>query len=81
MVVKMTVGEVLQQDEFFSRLMTGKILSPILSFFAVLGYWGLNQIAVELENPFGDDENDLPLEHVHTVNGKIPSPGIEPETS
>ncbi|KAF4721536.1 Zinc finger, RAN-binding domain containing 2, partial [Perkinsus olseni] len=52
MVVKMTVG---------------KILSPILSFFAVLGYWGLNQIAVELENPFGDDKNDLPLEHVHTA--------------
>ncbi|KAF4656471.1 Zinc finger, RAN-binding domain containing 2 [Perkinsus olseni] len=52
MVVKMTVG---------------KILSPVLSFFAVLGYWGLNQIAVELENPFGDDKNDLPLEHVHTA--------------
>ena len=24
-------------------------------------YWGLNQIAVELENPFGDDPNDLPF--------------------
>ncbi|KAF4670957.1 Zinc finger, RAN-binding domain containing 2 [Perkinsus chesapeaki] len=52
MIVKMTVG---------------KILSPVLSFFAVLGYWGLNQIAVELENPFGDDKNDLPLDHVHTA--------------
>ena len=28
-------------------------------------YWGLNQIAVELENPFGDDPNDLPLPETH----------------
>ena len=39
MIVKMTVGQV---------------MSPILTFFVVMGYWGLNQIAVELENPYGD---------------------------
>jgi len=41
------------------------VLSPILSFVTVLGYWGLNEIATELEEPFGDDLNDLPLVQMH----------------
>ncbi|EER01022.1 hypothetical protein Pmar_PMAR025120 [Perkinsus marinus ATCC 50983] len=49
------------------RMTQSTVLSPILSFFCLLGYWGLNEIAVELENPFGDDDNDLPLKQVHTV--------------
>ncbi|KAF4670959.1 Zinc finger, RAN-binding domain containing 2 [Perkinsus chesapeaki] len=49
------------------RMTQSAVLSPILSFFCLLGYWGLNEIAVELENPFGDDDNDLPLKHVHTA--------------
>ncbi|KAF4697953.1 Zinc finger, RAN-binding domain containing 2, partial [Perkinsus olseni] len=48
------------------RMTQSAALSPILSFFCLLGYWGLNEIAVELENPFGDDDNDLPLEAIHT---------------
>ncbi|KAF4697334.1 Zinc finger, RAN-binding domain containing 2, partial [Perkinsus olseni] len=48
------------------KMTEGAALSPILSFFCLLGYWGLNEIAVELENPFGDDDNDLPLEAIHT---------------
>ncbi|KAF4670958.1 Zinc finger, RAN-binding domain containing 2 [Perkinsus chesapeaki] len=47
------------------KMTEGAVLSPILSFFCLLGYWGLNEIAVELENPFGDDDNDLPLEDIH----------------
>jgi len=43
----------------------GRVLTPILSFLVTLGYWGVNQIAVELENPFGGDANDLPLAEVH----------------
>ena len=27
----------------------------------VSGYWGLNELTVELEEPFGDDANDLPI--------------------
>eukprot|EP00746_Dinoflagellata_sp_MGD_P146177 gnl/MRDRNA2_/MRDRNA2_78688_c0_seq1.p1 gnl/MRDRNA2_/MRDRNA2_78688_c0~~gnl/MRDRNA2_/MRDRNA2_78688_c0_seq1.p1 ORF type:complete len:472 (+),score=35.28 gnl/MRDRNA2_/MRDRNA2_78688_c0_seq1:156-1418(+) len=41
------------------------IFTPLLNFFAVLGYWGLNEIACELENPFGDDPNDLPVMEIH----------------
>lgn len=37
------------------------LLTPVLTFLIALGYWGLNAVAQELENPFGDDANDLPL--------------------
>jgi predicted membrane chloride channel (bestrophin family) len=47
------------------QMTKGMFIPPVLSFAAILGYWGLNQIAVELENPFGDDPNDLPLPETH----------------
>lgn len=43
-----------------------QIFGTLLTFIIVYGYWGLNEIAVELENPFGDDMNDLPLVGLHT---------------
>jgi len=43
----------------------GPFLSAAFSFFVTLGYWGLNEICGELENPFGDDANDLPLVEIH----------------
>merc|ERR1719210_1142026 len=33
----------------------------VLSFVVIFAFWGINYIAVELEQPFGDDPNDLPL--------------------
>jgi len=33
-----------------------------LAFFVVFSFWSVNYIAVELEMPFGDDANDLPLQ-------------------
>merc|ERR1719172_390056 len=33
----------------------------ILSFVVVFSFWTINYIATELEMPFGDDLNDLPL--------------------
>merc|ERR550537_717335 len=47
------------------------IIAPAFSFIGVLGLWSLNDLAVELEMPFGDDPNDLPLVDVHNlfVNG------------
>merc|ERR1719410_3000012 len=33
----------------------------ILSFIVTFSFWSINYIAVELEQPFGDDANDLPL--------------------
>jgi predicted membrane chloride channel (bestrophin family) len=48
-----------------AQMTSGVVMPPILTFFAILSYWGLNQIAVELEAPFGDDDNDLPLLDMH----------------
>jgi putative membrane protein len=33
----------------------------LLSFIVIFSYWCINFIALELEMPFGDDPNDLPL--------------------
>jgi len=33
----------------------------LISFIVVFSFWSINYIAVELEQPFGDDPNDLPL--------------------
>mmetsp|Transcript_135060 Transcript_135060/g.269522 ORF Transcript_135060/g.269522 Transcript_135060/m.269522 type:complete len:586 (-) Transcript_135060:65-1822(-) len=33
----------------------------ILSFIVTFSFWSIHYIAVELEQPFGDDTNDLPL--------------------
>merc|ERR1719350_2526703 len=33
----------------------------LISFIVTFSFWSINYIAVELEMPFGDDANDLPL--------------------
>eukprot|EP00421_Protoceratium_reticulatum_P020911 CAMPEP_0168385010 /NCGR_PEP_ID=MMETSP0228-20121227/14704_1 /TAXON_ID=133427 /ORGANISM="Protoceratium reticulatum, Strain CCCM 535 (=CCMP 1889)" /LENGTH=420 /DNA_ID=CAMNT_0008398191 /DNA_START=74 /DNA_END=1336 /DNA_ORIENTATION=+ len=46
----------------FTRSM---VFSPILTCISVFGYFGTDAIAKEIENPFGDDANDLPLLAMH----------------
>merc|ERR1719386_439723 len=48
-----------------SQFTDNLVLAPILTFFVVLGYWGLNEICAELENPYGEDPNDLDLIEMH----------------
>lgn len=43
----------------------GEFLTPALCGFCVLGFWGIHEIAVEVENPFGIDPNQLPLVPIH----------------
>jgi len=33
----------------------------VFSFLAVAGYFSINEVAIQLEDPFGDDANDLPM--------------------
>lgn len=40
-----------------------KLIASLLTFIPVFGMYSVNFIAMELENPFGIDANDLPLEH------------------
>jgi len=42
------------------------IWAGILSFIVTMSFWSINYIAVELEQPFGDDPNDLPLHEMQT---------------
>mmetsp|Transcript_58785 Transcript_58785/g.108529 ORF Transcript_58785/g.108529 Transcript_58785/m.108529 type:complete len:537 (-) Transcript_58785:125-1735(-) len=51
-------------------LTTSPFWAPIFSFVPIFGFASLNFIGVELENPFGDDANDLPLEHFQTEMNK-----------
>jgi len=41
------------------------IASPILAFLLFEGIWGVNEVAKELENPFGSDDNDISLADFH----------------
>merc|ERR1719291_1081470 len=46
-----------------SVLIKNKVWCALFTFVPVFGMFSLNFVASELENPFGDDENDLPLAH------------------
>lgn len=43
----------------------GEMLTSFLTFCSLMGFWGLNRIAIELENPFGQEVNHLPLSEMH----------------
>lgn len=43
----------------------GEMLTSSLTFFSLMGFWGLNRIAIELESPFGCEVNHLPLAELH----------------
>ncbi|CAE8599865.1 unnamed protein product [Polarella glacialis] len=36
-------------------------IAPVFTFLVILGFFAMNFISIELENPFGRDANDLPL--------------------
>lgn len=46
-----------------TSLVKWKPMAMLLTFLPLWVLAGMNQISIELENPFGDDDNDLPLEH------------------
>mmetsp|Transcript_27607 Transcript_27607/g.87732 ORF Transcript_27607/g.87732 Transcript_27607/m.87732 type:complete len:535 (-) Transcript_27607:85-1689(-) len=46
-----------------SSLIHNQVWAPIFSFVSVFCMFYINFVSVELENPFGDDANDLPMEH------------------
>merc|ERR1712151_92464 len=47
-----------------------KIWAPIFTFVPLFGMFSLNFVGVELENPFGNDANDLPLDHFQAEMNK-----------
>jgi len=47
-------------------IIKSKVWAPLFTFVPIFAMFCVNFVAVELENPFGDDENDLPLDHFQT---------------
>lgn len=53
-----------------TAVVKSKVLAAAVSFIPMFGLYSLNFIAIELENPFGTDDNDLPMSHFQTeMNG------------
>merc|ERR1740123_82552 len=53
-------------------LMRNRFWSPLFTFVLVFAFWGANYIAAEIESPFGDDANDLPLQRMQEdINSSI----------
>lgn len=46
-----------------SVIVDSMVIAPLLAFIPVFGTHALNFISMELEDPFGEDPNDLPLAH------------------
>lgn len=40
------------------------VSAGLAAFVVISAYWGANYMAVELEDPYGDDANDLPLQEM-----------------
>jgi len=59
---------------------TSPLWTGILAFVQVFFLWSLNTIATELENPFGDDVNDLPAEEMQKEMNRRLLLLIEPES-
>jgi len=56
----------------FSTMTQSQVMAGLFSFLVVFIFWGLFDIASELKNPFGDDENDLDVvEAQRAMNRKL----------
>jgi ion channel-forming bestrophin family protein len=46
----------------FSLVSLSGAYTPIIAPWIVFAFWGLDEVALELEDPFGDDPNDFSME-------------------
>ena len=49
-----------------TAVVNSKVIAVLFTFVPLFGLWNLNFISIELENPFGVDDNDLPMIHFQT---------------
>merc|ERR1712232_7645 len=49
-----------------------------VSFILTFAFWSVNYIAAEIEMPFGDDQNDLPIERMQDRYNDVLSSLLEP---
>jgi len=46
-------------------------LTPVAATIVAFGLYGIDEIGVEIEDPFGDDDNDLPMVEIFTALAKV----------
>lgn len=63
LITMLLLGHVVMTPLLISSILHHRVWAPILTFIPLFSMFYLNFVGVELENPFGDDENDLPLDH------------------
>merc|ERR1712216_95759 len=61
MVSVMLVGSTAVTPVALSIIMEDISWCCVLTFISVFSFWCINYIAAEIEMPFGDDANDLPI--------------------
>mmetsp|Transcript_2044 Transcript_2044/g.5180 ORF Transcript_2044/g.5180 Transcript_2044/m.5180 type:complete len:645 (-) Transcript_2044:118-2052(-) len=61
MITFMLIGEWLMTPVLCGTAISSPVWAGIVTFFVTFAFWNIHYIAQELENPFGDDANDLPL--------------------
>jgi len=54
------------------------VMAPTASFVAFVGMWSINEVAIELENPFGSDDNDISCWDFHErfIEGLLEQRGV-----
>lgn len=63
LITMLLLVQVLLTPLMLSSLVKSKVWAPIFTFVPIFAMFYLDFVGVELENPFGRDDNDLPLEH------------------
>jgi len=61
MIMLALVVLVITSGVFMDLFVESTIWACVFAFTAVGGFYAINEVAIELEDPFGDDENDLPM--------------------
>lgn len=62
LIAMLLLGHLVLTPLMISCLIAHKVWAPLFTFVPIFGMFSLSFIGIELENPFGDDDNDLPLE-------------------
>lgn len=69
--VVQTIGAGLMMGTWYS--------AAVLAFVSTLTFWSINYIAIELEMPYGSDDNDLPLAEMQRIMNRSLVTLLKPE--
>lgn len=61
MVTLLLVGSTMITPVITGLMISNPRWAGALTFGGIFGFWAINYIAAEIEMPFGDDQNDLPI--------------------